>query len=268
MFPYSNLHYTRHYNIGDPDAIFKNNTEYKHQYLKYPSKEYHIQLEGVNEPIKEQPREIPSAHVKYKSEERKVNPVRQYQYKEEEKYVPEYKEEIFKVPKQEVNYKFNQPAYNGHRPKIKQEAIVKPIEVKKTNNVVNEQEVEVYKLLEGSAPSRKNNMEDLEKKKRAKKYKEYLDLQIQLNNEKHKYEKLNKQQANEQLRNRGIRLRQIEEDIIKRTKEQQTNLARIYERQIQEQRISKKANSLLDGENAFTDSFDVNRQRYFKVDYI
>jgi hypothetical protein len=264
MFPYSNMHYAKHYNIGDPGTMFKSDTEYKHQYLQYPSKEYHIQLEGLDK----LPKELPSTCKNYKSEERK-----QYQRKEE-KYVPEYKEEV-EVPKCKVNYKFKQPAYNDYRPKLKQEAIEAPyIEVKEVNNVPehNEQEIkgkmelleERYKLAK-SMPSRKDNEEDKERRTRAKKYKEYLDLQIQLNNEKHKYEQLNRQQTNEQLKHRNIKLRKIGEDIIKRTREQQAHLARVYERQIQEQKISRNTNSFLEGENNFSDVLDINRQRYFKV---
>eukprot|EP00826_Nyctotherus_ovalis_P055901 TRINITY_DN7476_c0_g1_i6.p1 TRINITY_DN7476_c0_g1~~TRINITY_DN7476_c0_g1_i6.p1 ORF type:complete len:281 (-),score=52.99 TRINITY_DN7476_c0_g1_i6:191-1033(-) len=273
MFPYSNVHYIRHHNIGDSAAAFKSDTEYKRQYLKYPSKEYHLQLEGTErlcrEPEAFSPKRFPDTNNKmeYKSEERGVS-LEQSQYKYEPEYSPPKqplpeREMPANLPPRKLNYKYQQSPYCAeYRPKLpKERPSITPNETKEEK--VSDEEEMAYQF-PSNLPAKQDSIEEKERKTRAKKYKEYLDLQMQLNGEKQRYEQAIKRKSNEQFRNRSNRLYQVEQDIAKRTRQQQAQLADIYEKQIREKAL-RNVDSVLEGENSFSNTLDINRQRYYKV---
>ena len=90
-----------------------------------------------------------------------------------------------------------------------------------------------------TTPSIKINKDTIDKKNRAQKYKEYLDLQIQLKNEKREYEKFNTRRCNEVLKHKNNELMQLEGEIMVKSKQLQQQLAEVYQHQISEQKNRK-----------------------------
>ena len=111
-----------------------------------------------------------------------------------------------------------------------------------------------------------NPTEDDSRKARAKKYKEYLDLQIQLKNDKIEYEKNNKLQTNKIYQQRNAELDKIEKESILKNQIMKNKLAEVYKRQIEEQETIRRGHSVdRAGQNDFCGFADINRKRYLKV---
>jgi hypothetical protein len=108
--------------------------------------------------------------------------------------------------------------------------------------------------------------EDVERRMRVKRYKEYLDMQIKLKNEKLQYERNNRIESNKLMQLRSSELKRMEQENLVKDRMFKDKLAEVYRRQIAEQSILRKGHSMdHNDQNNFSGLMEVNRKRYFKV---
>lgn len=146
-----------------------------------------------------------------------------------------------------------------------QEKILEKQEEIKKENLEQNMEFEPIKT-----PPRKIKHEELERQARMRQYKNYLDLQMKLKDQKLEYEKYTKQKALELSEFRKQELEKMEKERNMQKKVFRENLAKEYEQQITEHRhkslgrFSNEARKESDQNDIFY-ILDVNRQRFTKV---
>eukprot|EP00826_Nyctotherus_ovalis_P054795 TRINITY_DN7208_c0_g1_i2.p1 TRINITY_DN7208_c0_g1~~TRINITY_DN7208_c0_g1_i2.p1 ORF type:complete len:318 (-),score=66.28 TRINITY_DN7208_c0_g1_i2:416-1369(-) len=304
MFPSVNSHYNNQYKVGYQGLSFINDTEYKHQYLKYPTRVYAVQGEGFDL------RDGRDADMdKYMQKRISLNSpqfkVPLIDHKSDKEY-------DYFTPKKDSMFKYKGNALSGYRhaeilDSQQEKACKKKDKLKEFSfNKKKTKELSKYTAekaayirkdmysqtpLNGDVPKAKTiekqdastspredvacefpDNEDsraaarhLEKNLRARKYKQYLDLQMRLNNEQQEKEKLNKLRLHELYRKRNEEFQNLEKELTIRNQVYKEKLANIYERQIAERNEARSRSLISEGENNFSDLLEINRRRYLQV---
>eukprot|EP00826_Nyctotherus_ovalis_P053051 TRINITY_DN6831_c0_g6_i1.p1 TRINITY_DN6831_c0_g6~~TRINITY_DN6831_c0_g6_i1.p1 ORF type:complete len:327 (+),score=78.23 TRINITY_DN6831_c0_g6_i1:206-1186(+) len=291
MFPASNIHYKQHYDIGYANIPFVNETEYQ---LRYPEHSTRNALKGknLNQSMREDLgiyeqscgviKDLREEHCdrEMMEEERRLeakykeNLKKQLdKWKEQMTYADKAKAEKLYESTPEYNCQYDttnshkDPYANCSKPQttLIQEEINGPKKSDEANLLNNDYECKANLNESYNLPS-EAKLEDAERKTRVRKYKEYLDLQIKLKNEKLQYERSNKMESNKLTRMRNSELRRVEQETLARDRALKDRLAEAYKRQMAEQSVLRKGRSMdHSDQNNFCGLMDVNRRRYLKV---
>jgi hypothetical protein len=103
-----------------------------------------------------------------------------------------------------------------------------------------------------------------EKKLRARKYKEYLDMQMKYNNKRAEYERLEKKRVNELFNKKNEDLKRMEKLLAIEERAFKGQLAQEYKREMEEFRINNPYKLRHPADN-ICNLLEVNQKRYFDV---
>lgn len=303
MFPASNIHYKQHYDIGYANIPFVKETEYQ---LRYPEHSTRNALKGknLNQSMKEDletyernygvvkdlraercDREIIEEEGRLEAKYKENLKKQLDELKEQMAYADKVKAEKLYESTPEYDYQYDNA--NSHKdPYVdysKPQASHTLIDAKAKAALIQEETNSPKKTDEAklsnndyeckgnlnesySLPSAEAKLEDAERRMRVKKYKEHLDLQVKLKNEKLQYERSNKMESRKLMGARNSELRRVEEETLARDKALKDRLADVYRRQMAEQSVLRKGRSMdHSDQNNFCGLMDVNRKRYLKV---
>jgi len=285
MFPFFNCHYHNQYKVGYQGTSFVNETEYKHQYLKYPTRAYTGQG-GSLDVVRLNNKVTPTKNNKYDQKYDYFTPKKDPIPKCNDPPGQKSKELLNSYKESLHNHEFPEPKKEQveggvckEEKEMKKETVSPKYELKKIPYANKEMfsKTPVNKNLriemkeKATSPKEKitlpsgMNTEHLEKSIRTKKYKQYLDLQIKLQNEKLENERQNRLRTNELYKRRAEELQNLERELMIMNQLHKGKLANEYERQIAEKKEARSRNLASEGENNFSDLLEINRRRYFQV---
>jgi len=274
MFPASNIHYIKHYDIGYSNLPLERATEYQ---IRYPAIRNAPKVNQAEECIPyEQNCEEENMSQEAKLIEEQMNKAKL------KKQLDDYIEKA-NLAKRNHSYepKFNEKeeAYSdstSNQPKVGTDLVYDQVnDSSKPKDHVDKSNIEENNAVMNSpsndsvwyAASSNLKSEDMERRMRIKKYKEYLDMQVKLKNEKLQYERSNKIESNKLMQLRSSELKRMEQENLVKDRIFKDRLAEVYKRQIAERNTLRKGLSMNPNElNNFCGLMDINRKRYLKVD--
>jgi len=269
MFPQNNFHYMKHYNIGYGNRSYVRNTEYQLQFTVNDTKDTSFH-ERPNFPIQNtnlvNPKFTLEKPMQIKNEDRttrleKAQAKRKSEQQTKKGLLPEQKQDSFRVnnfninapqsPKEQIPH-FKAPISRQSKTplRINYKAPLEPIiETKVTENA-------------DYIPPANNKVS--EKKLRAIRYREYLDMQMRYNNERAEYDKLEKRRVNELFNKKNEDLKHVEKLLAIEERVFKEQLAQEYKKEMEQFRINNPHKLNYPADN-ICNLLEVNRKRYFEV---
>lgn len=294
MFPQNNFHYAKHYNVGYGNCSYVKNTEYQVQYAgesslneNSPAQQKHdsivnpkLMLERTAQMnVEDRATRLEKAKAKHRLEQQKKKLPELNDNQVILSTMQEQKQNTFKVNNFIVNGPQSPKAY-VRTPESKAPAqefkapLARHSKTPMRNYLGTPLELAEEKPREDMrcpvdvradyTPPAGANHRLSEKRLRARKYKEYLDLQTRYNNERAEYDRQEKKRAHELFNRKNEELRKMEKLLAMEDMVFKKQLAKEYQREMEELKINNPHKQKYPADN-ICNLLEINQKRYFDV---